>query len=89
MQTSGVIRTPLRTHLRLPPACFQRRHDRLPAKHQPQSLHFRCTSIYYAVDLIIDEMGDGKMDDLNGDGIITIDDARAILKYVNLLTANI
>jgi len=36
-----------------------------------------------AVDLIVDRDGDGRMDDLDGNGRVTIDDARVILAYVD------
>jgi hypothetical protein len=38
-----------------------------------------------AVDVIIDENGDNKMDDLNGDGVIDIHDAAVVMHYVNIL----
>lgn len=38
-----------------------------------------------AIDFIIDEDGDDIMDDLNGDGVINIHDAAAIMHYVNVL----
>lgn len=38
-----------------------------------------------ALDLIVDEDGDGRMDDLNGDGRIDIGDSQLIMKYVNML----
>jgi hypothetical protein len=38
-----------------------------------------------ASDFIIDEDGDGMIDDLNGDGVIDIHDAAVIMHYVNIL----
>ena len=38
-----------------------------------------------AVDLIVDEDGDGLLDDLNGDGHIDIHDAEVLMRYVNHL----
>lgn len=38
-----------------------------------------------AIDLIVDEDGDGVLDDLNGDGVADIHDAAVIMYYVNLL----
>ncbi len=38
-----------------------------------------------AADIIIDTDGDDVLDDLNGDGRITIDDARVILKFIDTL----
>jgi hypothetical protein len=38
-----------------------------------------------AIDLIIDEDGDGWLDDLNFDGVIDIHDAEVIMHYVNIL----
>lgn len=38
-----------------------------------------------ALDFIIDENGDDVMDDLNGDGVIDMRDAAAIMHYVNIL----
>lgn len=38
-----------------------------------------------AIDLVIDENGDGNLDDLNGDGIVDIHDAAVIMYYANQL----
>ena len=38
-----------------------------------------------AVDFIIDEDGDGRLDDLNGDGVVDVRDAAVIMEYVNRL----
>lgn len=38
-----------------------------------------------AVDMILDSVGDGKLDDLNQDGKIDIQDARVIMKFVDAI----
>jgi hypothetical protein len=38
-----------------------------------------------AIDFIIDEDGDGVMDDMNGDGFVDIHDAAVIMHYINIL----